>query len=161
MLAEPQPIPVGQEPPPLRPCSPRPTGEESRARDNGRPPATASHHGGQGKAKGKPARRKTGDRFAVLNAFVDAGMVGLSRVELATWLVLYRDTRDGTACTSMESIAGRAGCCRRAVVKAVARLRRRGLLVQVFRGGINRGPSRYRVLSVGKPPKELGNGGSP
>ena len=153
MLAEPQPIPVGQEPPPLRPCSPRPTGEESGVRDNGRPPTTASHQGDQGKAKGKPARRKTGDRFAVLNAFVDAGMVGLSRVELATWLVLYRDTRDGTACVSEKSIAARVGCSVRAVTKALTKLRRRGQVIQVFRGGQDRGPSKYRVWPLPKPPK--------
>ena len=80
-------------------------------------------------AKGKTACRKTGNRFAVLNAFVDAGMAGLSRVEIGTWLVLYRDTRKGTACTSEESIAARIGCSKRAVVKAVGELRRRGLLL--------------------------------
>jgi len=122
-----------------------------------------SHRQRQGdtsKAKGKTVRRKTADRFGVLNAFVDAGMVGLSKVEAMTWLVLYRDTREGTACTSEESIAGRIGCSKRAVTKAVGRLRRRGLLVRVFKGGINRGPSRYRVLPTPKPPKELGNRGS-
>jgi len=125
-----------------------------------RPPARNGQpigHQGQGeKAKGKPARRKAADRFAVLNAFVDAGMMGLSRVELATWFALYRDTRDGTACTSEESIAKRAGCSRRAVTKAIGKLRRRGLLVQVFKGGINRGPSRYRVVPMPKPPKQQG-----
>ena len=124
-----------------------------------RPPARNSrpteHQGDRGRAKGKPARRKTGDRFAVLNAFVDAGMKGLSRVELATWLVLYRDTRDGTACTSQRSIAQRLGCSVRAVTKAIGKLRRRGLLVQVFRGGQDRGPSIYRVWPTPTPPKAL------
>jgi hypothetical protein len=111
------------------------------------------HQGDTSKAKGKPGRRNTADRFAVLNAFVDAGMVGLSRVEALTWLVLYRDTRNGTASTSEENIGKRIGCSKRAVVDAVGRLRRRGLLVQVFKGGINRGPSRYRVVPIPKPPK--------
>ncbi len=137
MTDGPEPIPVGQEPPPLRPPPP--------AGSNGQPR-------GDRKAKGKPARRSAGDRFAVLNAFVDAGMTGLSRVELATWLVLYRDTRNGVACTGMESIAVRVGCSKRGVVNAVERLRRRGLLIQVFRGGINRGPSRYRVVGIPRPP---------
>ena len=56
------------------------------------------HQGDTSKAKGKPGRRNTADRFAVLNGFVDAGMVSLSRVEIGTWLTLYRDTRNGTAC---------------------------------------------------------------
>jgi biotin operon repressor len=111
------------------------------------------HQGDTSKAKGKPSRRNTADRFAVLNAFVDAGMVGLSRVESLTWLVLYRDTRNGTACTSEDDIAKRIGCSKRAVVQAVGRLRRRGLLIQVFKGGINRGPSRYRVVPTPKPPR--------
>lgn len=98
------------------------------------------------------ARKATGERFAVLNAFVDVSMADLSRAELATWFVLYRDTRNGTACTSAEHIAKRIGTSLRAVTTALAKLRRRGLLVQVFRGGINRGPSRYRVVPMGKPP---------
>jgi hypothetical protein len=118
---------------------------------NGATPAR--HRGDKSKAKGKPARRKTADRFAVLNAFVDAGMVGLSRVEALTWLVLYRDTRDGTARTSEGDIAARVGCSKRAVVTAVGRLRRRGQLVQLFKGGINRGPSRYRIMPTPKPPR--------
>ena len=140
-----KPIPVGQEPPPLRP-SPSPNGS------NGQPPAPSPTEA-NGEAKGKPAGRKTGDRFAVLNAFVDAGMVGLSKVEIGTWLVLYRDTRDGTACTSMASIAGRVGCSKRAVVNAVQRLCRLGFLIRVFKGSNLRGPSIYRVWPLPKPPK--------
>ncbi len=135
------------EPPILPGCSVLPPMHQ--ADGNGSP---HRHRGNATKAKGKPSRR-WGDRFAVLNAFVDAGMVGLSKVEALTWLVLYRDTRDGTACTSEESIAARIGCSKRAVAKAVGRLRRRDLLVQVFKGGINRGPSRYRVVPIPKPPR--------
>ena len=115
--------------------------------------APHQHQGGTSKAKGKPSRRNTADRFAVLNAFVDAGMAGLSRVEIGTWVTLYRDTRNGTACTSMESIAARIGCTRRAVVDAVQCLRRCGLLIRVFKGSNLRGSSRYRVWPTPKPPK--------
>lgn len=87
MIHDPQPIPVGSEPPPLRPS---PNGS------NGRP----SRHRDTGNAKGKPARRKTADRFRVLNAFVDFTLAELTRNEIAVWLVLYRDTRDGMARTS-------------------------------------------------------------
>ncbi len=149
MVGKPRPIPVGQEPPPLHVLPPRIDSTPTR------------HQAHQRGAKGKTARRKTGDRFGTLNGFVDAGMAGLSRVEIGTWLVLYRDTRDGTACTREESIAARIGCSKRAVVTAVKKLRRRGLLVQVFKGGINRGPSRYRVLPIPRPTKEPGNRGSP
>jgi len=149
MLSEPKPIPVGQEPPPMyREPPPSPNGH------NGRP---ARHHQGHaGKPKGKPARRKTADRFAVLNAFVDAGMAGLSKVEAMTWLVLYRDTRNGTACTSRASIAARVGCSVKAIGNALARLRKAGLLIQVFRGGQEKGPSIYRVWPVPKPTRNQG-----
>ena len=141
MPTEPKPMAVGQEPPPM---------------DRRGPVLTARDAGDAKKSKGRTARRTTRDRFGVLNAFVDAGMTGLSKVEALSWLVLYRDTRDGTACTSEESIAARIGCSKRAVVTAVKTLRLRGLLVRVFKGGINRGPSRYRVLSEPEPPEKLG-----
>lgn len=122
MVDTPRAMPIGQEPPPLR-----------HRRD---------------KAKGKPSRRKANDRFALLNAFVDAGMVGLSRVEIATWMVLYRDTRNGIACVSESSIAARVGCSVRAVTAALGKLRRRRQVIQVFRGGQSRGASKYRVWPV-------------
>lgn len=96
------------------------------------------------------AKRNAGDRFGVLNGFVDCSLAGLSRSELATWLVLYRDTRNGTAATSQADIARRAGLSVRAVKTAVRRLKKRGLLTVVFTGGLNRGPSRYRVESAPK-----------
>ena len=134
------------EPPILEGCAVLPPMHQG----NGSP---RRHQGDTAKAKGKPGLRNTADRFAVLNAFVDAGMIGLSRVEIGTWLTLYRDTRNGTACTSMESIAARIGCTRRAVMNAVQHLRRRGLLIQVFKGSNLRGSSRYRVWPTPKPPK--------
>lgn len=101
--------------------------------------------------KGKPsAKRKTSDRFGTLNQFVDCSMGGLKRSELATWLVLYRDTRNGTAATAQTDIARRAGLSVRAVKTAVHSLKKRGLLTVIYTGGLNRGPSRYRVESAPK-----------
>ena len=80
-------------------------------------------------------------------------MTKLSRVEIGAWLVLYRDTRKGTACVSMKDIATRIGCSVRGVAKALAKLRKAGLVVQVFRGGQDRGPSIYRVWPTRPPPK--------
>ncbi len=42
------------------------------------------------KRNGKPHQ---GDRFGVLNAFVDCTMADLTRAEIAVWMVLYRDMR--------------------------------------------------------------------
>jgi DNA-binding IscR family transcriptional regulator len=69
----------------------------------------------------------------------------LSRSEIAVWLVLYRDTRDGTVRTSQENIAKRSGTSVRHVRKAITSLTAAGLVTVVFQGGLNRGPSRFRV----------------
>jgi len=126
---------VGEEPPPLGGPGPTP--------QNCPPP-------GPPKGRTAGARAKTGERFAELNAFVDLTLADLSRAEIAVWLVLYRDTRDGTARTSYDDLARRAGLNRRNVGRAVRRLERRGLVKVVHRGGLGRGVSRYRVLALPK-----------
>lgn len=95
-------------------------------------------------------RAPAGARFKQLNTFIDFSVADLTRTEIAVWLVLFRDTREGTARTSMRDIARRAGCSVRAVGTAVARLEARGLLKVVHRGGMNRGTSRYRVRPLAK-----------
>ena len=93
----------------------------------------------------------TANRFGELNAFVDCSMADLPRAELATWLVLWRDTKGGTVRTSMQDVARRIGASKRAVVDAVARLENRGLLTVLYRGGMQRGINVYRVNSPAKP----------
>jgi hypothetical protein len=134
-LPPPRIIPVGEEPPPM---------------DGPAPAQLANGRGrSQGKDQAKP-KGKAGERFAVLNAFVDFALADLNRAEIAVWLVLYRDTRDGTARTSYDSLAGRAGCNRRNVGRALRRLEALGLLKVVHRGGLRRGASRYRVRGLPK-----------
>jgi len=106
------------------------------------------HRGDTSKTKGKTSRRNTGNRFAVFNAFVDFTMQGLSRAEALVWLVLYRDTKDGTARTAQSDIARRAGVNVRTVKRAIASLHRRGVLEIVHRGSLRRGPSSYRVKPI-------------
>jgi hypothetical protein len=101
---------------------------------------------------GNANRRKAGDRFALLNGFVDCSMADLSRAELATWLVLYRDSRDGTARTSADDIGRRIGTSTRRTLDALAKLRKRGLVTRVYQGGLNRGPSKYRVHPLPRGP---------
>lgn len=100
------------------------------------------------KPTAKQAKQNTSDRFGVLNSFVDCSLAGLTKAELATWLCLYRDTRNGTASTAQSDIAKRAGLSVRAINKAIRKLIEVGLIVVVFHGGLNRGPSRYRVASL-------------
>jgi len=92
-------------------------------------------------------KNSPGLRFEILNAFVDTGMADLSRAELAVWLVLYRDTKpDGTARASLEDLARRGGMDRQTASRAVGRLARRKMLQVIRRGGLNSGPSAYRVF---------------
>lgn len=100
--------------------------------------------------KASEPKRKTADRFGVLNAFVDTSLVELSRSEIAVWLVLYRDTRNGTVRSDQRNIARRAGVSQRGVVTATKKLIDAGLLAVVFQGGLNRGASRYRVCPLMK-----------
>ena len=127
-MSEPRIIPPGQVLPPMDtdPSAPRPSALRNRS----------------------AGKRQARDRFAVLNGFIDCTMGGLTRSELAVWLVLYRDTRNGTARTSADDIAGRIGASKRAVLTALSKLQRRKLVTQVYRGGLNRGPSVYRVHAV-------------
>ena len=125
--------------PPMEP----PNGSRRRRQGN---------RGHDGRAKGKPRRRKTGDRFAVLNAFVDFAAGMLTRAEVLVWLILFRDTKpDGIARTSQADLARRAGVNVGTVKRTAAGLRRRGLLTVVFRGSLRRGPSAYRVYSLPTP----------
>jgi predicted transcriptional regulator len=127
---EPRIIPVGGELPPMEPRS-----ERSRKPT----PVKASE------PKGRTGKRSAGERFRTLNNFVDFTLAELSRAEIAVWLILYRDTRDGTARTGMADLARRAGCAKRNAVRAVQRLEKLGLVKVIHRGGFRRGVSRYRV----------------
>jgi len=98
-------------------------------------------------ARQKTTKRTARLRFELLNAFVDSGMADLSRAELAVWLILYRDTkRDGTARASLDDLARRGGMNRQTASRAVGRLARRNMLQVIRRGGLNCGPSTYRVF---------------
>jgi hypothetical protein len=129
---------VGQEPPPMHRLPSRVS--------SGCGSTPTRHQGHQGKAKGKAAGRKTGNRFAVVNTFLDFSAGGLSRAAALTWLVLWRDTKpDGTARTSQADLARRIGADPSTVKRAVAALVEAGLLAVVYRGSLRRGPSAYRV----------------
>lgn len=135
MIDQPQIIPVGKEPLPLRRVA------EARSA----PPW--SHHRREPGA-GKTRWNRTGGRFRVLNAFVDLSIAGLTRNEIAVWLILYRDTREDVARTSQADMARRAGVSDRTIRRVIRTLEHRGLLKILRRGGIGRGPSAYQVRPV-------------
>lgn len=131
MSDRPRPMQVGEELPPMEPTlEPR----QARAGSSGK------------RSRQTPnASEPTMGRFGTFNSFVDCSMAELSRAELAVWLVLFRDCRDGIAATAQPAIAKRAGCNARTVRRALHELERRGLVEIVHRGGLGRGISRYRV----------------
>ena len=99
--------------------------------------------------KPKRSAKSASGRFGVLNTFVDVTMREVDRTAAAVWLVLYRDTKpDGLARTAQADIARRVGCSVRTAYAALKRLKTCGLLTVVCRGGLNRGPSIYRVRAV-------------
>jgi hypothetical protein len=135
----------GQTPPRIIPV-----GEEPPRMDDGRPAPSNRRNTKEPKGKRESGKAKTGERFRVLNAFVDFSLADLSRAEVAVWLVLYRDTRDGTARTSYDDLARRAGLNRRTVGRALRQLEWRGFVQVVHRGGLRQGVSRYHVRGLPK-----------
>ena len=113
------------------------------------PPMDSLAERQQLRGRAAPKGPRHGDRFALLNAFVDFTLASLRRNEIAVWLVLYRDTKDGIARTGQADIARRIGTSTRTVRRMISRLARRGLLKVIRRGGLQRGPSAYRVRPLG------------
>ena len=100
----------------------------------------------------KPKRRTgKGQRFAVLNAFVDTALAELTGAEVKVWLILFRDTKaaTGTARTGQTDIARRAGIAARTVRRVLVALEAKGMMRIVRRGRLNGGPSCYRVHPTG------------
>lgn len=99
----------------------------------------------------KPHTARKAARWAVLNAFADMGMAGLTGAETKVWMILFRDVKaaTGTARTGQADIARRAGITPRGVRKALDRLQAKGLVKLVHFGRLNLGPSVYRVHPTG------------
>lgn len=134
-------------------CSVLPAMQSSKPPADPTPKATGGPPTDKTKGAGKGKSRNTADRFGCINAFVDCSLADLTRAELATWLTLWRDTRNGVASTSTRNIARRIGASCRAVTESLASLQRRGLLSVVHQGGMNRGVSVRRVHPIAPPPK--------
>ena len=98
-----------------------------------------------------PKRRTRSERFALLNAFADFGLAGLTGTEVKVWLILFRDTKaaTGTARTGQTDIARRAGLSRRGVQIALGKLCSKGLVTVARRGRLTAGSSTYRVHPTG------------
>lgn len=124
-----------------------PSTSNHAARLAARRAADASERDGAAPA-GRPIPRKgkpDAARWAKLNATVDVRLRDLGDAELRAWLVLFRDERGGVARAGMGDIARRAGLSRRAVVKAIGRLKDRGLVEITARGTVGGLPNTYRL----------------
>lgn len=119
-------------------------GTDPRLRRSGlrRPGGTGLHGSGEG----------TGNRFKVLNTFVDHTMAGIPGRDALAWLVLYRDTKpDGLARASVAHIARRMGCSRSTAKRSLSRLKALRLVEVVQQGGKDKGPNTYRVFASSDP----------
>lgn len=125
-MTAPRILQVGEELPPMEFDSPLNAGKAS-------------------KAKGKNSSR---GRFKCINDFCDGALAGLGRAELATWFLLWRDTKPiGLARTPQSDLARRAGCDPRTIRRALVKLVKYGLVRVVRRGGLPLRLSIYRVYS--------------
>ena len=101
------------------------------------------------KVKGCKPTEHTRNRFAEVNAFVDVALRELEGTSAKVWLILWRDTKpNGSAATSQQDLARRAGVSVRTIYTALKNLESAGLLTVVRRGSIDRGSSVYRVWPI-------------
>ncbi len=107
-------------------------------------PETAHRTNGSRRSSPKGA----GQRFKMLNDFVDITMQQLTPRQTAVWFCLFRDSRNGTASAAQSYIALRCGLQRPTVSTTIGELEALGLVVIIHRGGINRGLSRYGVCAI-------------
>jgi hypothetical protein len=107
---------------------------------------------GKSRNKGGSARQPSLERFQVLNGFVDFGLAGLSRSEVACWLILFRDCKpNGLSSTSLSDLSRRGGMSRRQATRALRSLIGRGA-VHVIRKGFVGKATVYSLY----PPEVLG-----
>ena len=100
------------------------------------------------KTPDKKQPKRDGNRWQELNQFIDISLRDLNRRQLAVWLILFRDARKGIAATSQTDIARRSGLQRPTVSTTIGELEALGLVQTMHQGGINRGMSKYRILSI-------------
>jgi predicted DNA-binding transcriptional regulator len=88
------------------------------------------------------------ERVKLFNSFVDMGLRGLSRSEMAAYVILFRDTQEtGLARTSRTEIARRGGMSEKQASRAVQSLTAKGVLHRVCKGY----PGKIALYSVFAP----------
>lgn len=85
--------------------------------------------------KKKPNKKNSG-AWVEINTFARVVQRGLTRSEIAVWLVLwtYADRKTALSSRSFQQLAEESGCSQRAVVSAIASLTKKGLVKRVSKG---------------------------
>ena len=104
----------------------------------------------------KPERKPTtphktkrdASRWHELNQFIDCTMRELKPRQVAVWLTLFRDSRNGVASVSQVYIAERCGLRRPTVSTTISELEALGMVTTIHAGGVGRGVSKYRVQNM-------------
>lgn len=93
--------------------------------------------------KGK--KRKAGERFATLNAFTDATMRTLTPAQIAVWVILFRNERNGTTSRSVRQIATDGGLSLSGAHQSLASLIEAGLVEILQRARHRDEATTYRI----------------
>ena len=91
--------------------------------------------------------KEVGNRWQMLNEFIDVTLRDLRPAEAKVWMVLFRDSRNGISKVAQTHIAERCGITRESVSRAIKELEQRELVRTVRHGGVNRGLSWYQLRS--------------
>ena len=85
--------------------------------------------------KKKPNKKNSG-AWVEINTFARVVQRGLTRSEIAVWLVLwtYADRKTALSSRSFQQLAEESGCSQRAVVNAIASLTKKKLIKRVSKG---------------------------
>lgn len=121
-----------------------------------RPESPSGHRGRRGIRVG----RESG-RFAPLNSLVDGGwLTRLQATELKIWVLLFRESRDGSAVVSRRTIAVRIGVSERQVSRVLKRLIGLRLVARTRRGRPGR-IAAYRLFGRGSTGRRAGRSPRP
>jgi hypothetical protein len=103
-------------------------------------------HGKAANAGNAPAAaRRSGDRWATLNTFVDVIAPRLTLAERAVWLVMFRFARAGVCDTSERAIATQAAINKVSAGRALRRLVELRLVWPMFKSSYKGTSSRYGI----------------
>lgn len=103
-------------------------------------------HGKAANAGNAPAAtRRSGDRWAAFNSFMDVIAPRLTLAERAVWLVMFRHARDGVVQTSERQLATAARIDKATAGRALRQLVELGLAWPVMKSRSKECTSRYGI----------------